>query len=174
MSLRMPRCALRSITFLYSFLIVPCAFAQYSSLPPGEDHPVLGFKLQKELGRALEALRLSAPAEARTHLDKVYRSAPGDADANFLLGVYCSQVNDRGCAKDYWEKTLALSPNHLAALLSLGDALMRESRPTEATPYLRRAVEVEPTSWRAYAFLAEAYLQLGLVDESLRVAERAL
>ena len=174
MSLRMPRCALRSITFLYSFLIVPCAFAQYSSLPPGEDHPVLGSKLQKELGKALEALRANKPADARGHLDAVYRSAPGDADANFLFGVYSSQTHDWVRAKGYWEKALSLSPNHVGALLSLSSVLMQESKPNEAAPYLHRAVEAEPTSWRAYAVLADAYLRQGLLDECIQQAERAL
>ncbi|PYU59564.1 MAG: hypothetical protein DMG55_13370 [Acidobacteria bacterium] len=148
------------------FVLAPCLFAQYSSLPPGEDHPILGFKLQKELGKALEALRANKPADARHHLDAVYRSAPGDADANFLFGVYSSQMNDWVHARNYWEKVLALYPNHLGALLSLGGALMRESKPNEAAQYLNRAVEAEPTSWRAHAVLADAYLRQGRLEES--------
>ena len=156
------------------FVLAPCLFAQYSSLPPGEDHPILGFKLQKELGKALEALRANKPADARHHLDAVYRSAPGDADANFLFGVYSSQMNDWVHARNYWEKVLALYPNHLGALLSLGGALMRESKPNEAAQYLNRAVEAEPTSWRAHAVLADAYLRQGRLEESINQAERAL
>jgi predicted Zn-dependent protease len=126
------------------------------------------------LGKALEALRANKPADARSHLDAVYRSAPGDADANFLLGVYSSQVNDWVHARSYWQKVLSLSPNHLGALLSLGGALMRESKPNDAAQYLNRAVEAEPTSWRAHAVLAEAFLRQGLLDNSIKEAERAL
>src|SRR5215467_2986575 len=174
MSFRVPRSSLRFLTRLYSFLIAHCAFAQYSSLPPGEDHPVLGSKLQKELGKALEALRANKPADARGHLDTVYRSTPGDADTNFLLGVYSSQTNDWVRAKSYWEKVLSLSPNHLGALLSLSSVLMRESKPNEAAQYLHRAVEAEPTSWRAHAALADAYLRQGMLDQSVKQAEHAL
>lgn len=174
MALRQPRCAFPVVILIGLFLFAPCVFGQYSSLPPGEDHPVLGFKLQKELGKALEALRANKPADARSHLDKVYRAAPTDADANFLFGVYCSQVDDWEQAKGYWEKALALSPHHLGALLSLGGALVRESKLNEAAQYLNRAVETEPTSWRAHAVLAEAYLRQGLLDESIHQAERAL
>jgi predicted Zn-dependent protease len=156
------------------FVLAPSLLAQYSSLPPGEDHPILGSKLQKELGKALEALRANKPADARNHLDAVYRSAPGDADANFLFGVYSSQMNDWVHARNYWEKVLALYPNHLGALLSLGGALMRESKPNEAAQYLNRAVEAEPTSWRAHAVLADAYLRQGRLEESINQAERAL
>lgn len=174
MSLREPRCAFLVAIQICLLFFAPCLFAQYSSLAPGEDHPVLGFKLQKELGKALEALRANKPADARSHLDKVYRAAPTDADANFLFGVYSSQVNDWARAKGYWEKALALSPNHLGALLSLGGALVRESKPKEAAQYLNRAVETEPTSWRAHAVLAEAYLRQAFLDESIHQAERAL
>jgi tetratricopeptide (TPR) repeat protein len=174
MFLRVPRCALPILPLLISCLIAPCAFAQYSSLPRGEDHPVLGSKLQKELGKALEALRANKPADARGHLDTVYRAAPGDADTNFLFGVYSSQTNDWVRAKSYWERVLSLSPNHVGALLSLGSVLMRESKPKEASQYLHRAVETEPTSWRAYAILADAYLRQGMLDECIKQAERAL
>jgi tetratricopeptide (TPR) repeat protein len=171
---RVPRCALYILTPLFAFLIVPCAFAQYSSLPPGEGHPVLGSRLQKELGKALEALRANKPADARGHLEAVYRFAPADADTNFLFGVYSSQTNDWVRAKSYWERVLSLSPNHFGALLSLSSVLMQESKPNEAAQYLHRAVEAEPTSWRAYAVLADAYLRQGLLDECIKQAERAL
>lgn len=174
MDLRAPHCASLILILLCFFLPAPRAFAQYSSLPPEEDHPVLGPKLQRELAKALEALRAKRPADARNHLDKVYRSAPADADANFLFGVYSSQVNDWVRAKSYWERVLALSPNHLDALISLGGAFMRESKPNEAAQYLIRAVETEPTSWRSHAVLADAYLRQGLLDESVKQAERAL
>lgn len=174
MDLRSPHRAALSLILLCFFLFAPRAFAQYSSLPPEEDHPVLGPKLQKELAKAMEALRANKPADARNHLDKVYQSAPGDADANFLFGVYSSQTNDWVRAKSYWERVLALSPAHLGALISLGGAFMRESKPNEAAQYLSRAVEAEPTSWRAHAVLADAYLRQGLLNESVEQAERAL
>src|SRR4029077_6825561 len=104
MFLRVPRFTFPVL--LLCFLLAPCLFAQYSSLPPGEDHPILGSRLQKELGKALQALRANKPADARNHLDTVYRSAAGDADANFLFGVYSSQMNDWVHARNYWEKVL--------------------------------------------------------------------
>jgi tetratricopeptide (TPR) repeat protein len=136
--------------------------------------PVLAPKFQKELGKALEALRANKPSDARKHLDTVYRVAPGDADANFLFGIYSSQMNDWGQAKIFWEKVLAYSPSHLGALLSLGDALLREDKPAEAARYFNRAVEAEPTSWRAHAALAEAFMRQGLLENSIDEAERAL
>src|SRR6266481_3816413 len=74
--------------------------------------PVLAPKAQKELGKALEALRASKFAEARAHLDAVY--------------------------------------------------------------HLKKALELEPNSWRAHALLADADLRLGSSEEAVREAERAV
>src|ERR1700694_1907599 len=157
------------------FLLSSHVFAQRSvSLQPLEGPPVLAPKLKKELGKALEALRADKPAEARSHLDAVYRFAHGDADANFLFGIYSAEMNDWAHAKSYWERVLVLAPNHLSALLSLGGALMRENNPAEAVQHLNRAVEAEPTSWRAHAVLADACLRQGLLEKSIEHAERGL
>src|SRR6267378_83699 len=131
-------------------------------------------KARKELGKALEALRTSKPGEARSHLDAVYRSAPDHPEVNYYLGVYWSQMKDWMQAKSYWTKTIDVYPKHLLALLSLGEALLREDKVNEALPYLNRAVEVEPTSWRAHAISAEAYLRQGSTEEAVGQAERAL
>ncbi len=175
MVLRVPNCPIRILILAHLLLLSFHTFAQSAvPFPPSEDPPVLGPKLQKELGKALEALRADKPAEARSHLDAVYRLAPGDADANFLFGIYSAEMNDWVHAKSYWEKVLVLAPSHLSALLSLGGALMRENKSAEAAQYLNRAVEAEPASWRAHAVLADACLRQGLLDESIEHAERAL
>jgi tetratricopeptide (TPR) repeat protein len=170
MVLRVPNCPFLILILAHLFLLSSHVFA----IPPSEDSPVLAPRLQKELGKALEALRADKPAQARSHLDAVYRFAPGDVDANFLFGIYSAEMNDWVHAKSYWERVLVLAPNHLSALLSLGEALMRENKSAEAAQYLNRAVEAEPASWRAHAVLADACLRQGLLDESIEHAERAL
>src|SRR6266478_2351142 len=136
--------------------------------------PVLAPKAQKELGKALEALRASKFAEARAHLDAVYRLAPSHPDVNFLFGVYSSLVNDWQQAKSYWEEAIAIYSQHLLAQISLSDALLRENKPADAIPHLKKALELEPNSWRAHALLADADLHLGSSEEAVREAERAV
>jgi len=53
MSLGAPRSAF-PILILYFFLLAPCVVAQYSSLPPGEDHPILGSGYRRNLERHLK------------------------------------------------------------------------------------------------------------------------
>jgi tetratricopeptide (TPR) repeat protein len=141
------------------------AVSGYNSLAP---------KTQKEMGKALEALRANKAADARSHLDAANRMAPHQAEVEYLYGVYSLQTGNAEQAKSYWMKAVESNPRHFLALLSLADALLREKRATEALPYVTRAVEAEPSSWRAHAILANTYLLLGSNDEAVKQAERAM
>jgi Tfp pilus assembly protein PilF len=71
-------------------------------------------------------------------------------------------------------KTLELNPRHLSALLAVGQDLLHDHEPAQATPYLTRAVEAAPTSWRAHALLAEACALQGQRDDAVDHAQRAI
>src|SRR6266852_2584567 len=135
---------------------------------------ILAPKAQKELGKALEALRANKPADARSHLDAAYRLAPNHPAVNYLFGVYFSQLKDLEKAKSYWTKTLEFDPKHPSALLALSEALLREKNLADAESYVKRAVEADPSSWRAHAILAEVRLQQHQAEEAVKQAERAL
>jgi tetratricopeptide (TPR) repeat protein len=135
---------------------------------------VLAPNAQKQIGKALEALRASKLREARSHLDAAYRLAPSNVDVNYIFGVYWSQANNLDQAKSYWTKALEINPMHLNTLLSLGELLSREKKTEEALPLLKRATEAEPSSWRSHALLCHALLMQGSLDEAVEQAERAL
>jgi len=172
---RVSRCPLCVLLLAHILLVSSDVLAQRSvPLRSPQDPSVLAPKQQKELGKALAALRANQPVNARTSLDAVYKSAPGNADANFLFGIYSAEMRDWVQARNYWEKVLVLDPTHLNSLLSLGQAFLRENKSAEAALYLTRAAEAQPTSWRAHAVLADACVRQGLLDESIEHAERAL
>ncbi len=131
-------------------------------------------KVQKEIGKALEALRAKKTSDARSHLEAAQKAAPASAEVEYLFGVYSSQLNDPVQAQAHWMKTLELNPKHLNALLSVSNGLLQEKKAAEATPYLTRAVESEPLSWRAHALLAEADLIQGSRDNAIKQGERAI
>lgn len=135
---------------------------------------VLQPKAQREVGKALEALRANKPNDARNHLEAARKAAPTSAEVEYLFGVYASQVNDKVQAKSCWMKTLELDPKHLSALLAVSFDLLHENKGAEAMPYLNRAVEADPSSWRAHALLAEALVLQGQRDEAVKQAERAI
>jgi len=131
-------------------------------------------KTQREVGKALEELRANKPNDARKHLEAAQKAAPSSAEIEYLFGVYSSQVNDPVQARAYWMKTLELNPKHLSALLAVGQDLLQENKSTEALPYLTRAAEAEPSSWRAHALLAEGLVLQHQNDEATKEAERAI
>jgi len=131
-------------------------------------------KTQREVGKALEELRANKPNDAHKHLEAAQKDAPKSAEIEYLFGVCSSQMHDEAQAKAYWMKTLELNPKHLSALLAVGQDLLHENKPAEAMPYLKRAVEADPSAWRAHALLAEALVLQHQNDEAIKEAERAV
>jgi tetratricopeptide (TPR) repeat protein len=153
---------------------------QVQPAPEGEDAvtdkelAALAPKAQKALSKAIESLRNNKLPDARGQLETAFRVAPNSAEVNYLYGIYSLQASDRLKAESYWKKALELHPKHFRALISLSQVLLDDKRLPEALLYLDRAVRVEPSSWRAHAIYAEAYLRHGSPDEAIEQAERAL
>ncbi len=131
-------------------------------------------KAQKDIGRALEALRANRPKDARGYLEAAQRDAPDSAEVEYLYGVYASQMNDMNLARSYWMRALQLNPSHLSALLAISQDMLHERKPAQAMTYLERAVEVEPSSWRVHMLMAQADLVQGKYDEAVKNAERSI
>jgi len=131
-------------------------------------------KAQKEMGKVVTALRDNETGKAREHLDALLRLAPNHAEANYLYGVYSQKSSNETQAKSYWSKTLEIDPTHLGALLSLSEAALKEKKNDEAFALAWRAVDADPSSWRAHALLAGACSQRNELDDTIKHAERAL
>jgi tetratricopeptide (TPR) repeat protein len=131
-------------------------------------------KVQKDVGKALEALRTNKPGDARSHLEAAQRSAPDSAEVEYLFGMYWSESNNPAQARACWMKTLELNPKHLSALIAVSQGLLQEHKAAEAMPYLNRALDAEPSSWRAHTLLAQAYLLQGMHEDAIKHAERAI
>lgn len=140
----------------------------------GSSQMLLAPKAQKELGKALEALRANKPEDAQSHLEKASRLAPNHPAVNYLYGVYFLQMKDQEKAKSYWTKTLEFNPKHISALLSMSEALLREQKVPDAESYVKKAVEADPNSWRAHAILADILLKESQFGEAVKEADRAV
>jgi tetratricopeptide (TPR) repeat protein len=158
----------------YSRIVIQMSAAADGEAGAGSAKILLVPKAQKELGKALEALRANKPADARSHLEAAYRMAPNHPAVNYLFGVYSLQMKDQEKAKSYWTKTLEFDPKHVSALLSLSEALMKEQKLPDAESYVKRAVEADPNSWRAHAILADVLLKESQASEAVKEADRAL
>jgi len=130
-------------------------------------------KAQKDIGKALDALR-NRPADARIHLQEAQRDAPNSAEVEYLYGVYASKMGDQSMAQTHWQRALELNPNHLSSLLAISQSLLQQYKGAAAAPYLTRALETEPSSWRAHMLMAQSDLFQGQRDRAIREAERAM
>jgi hypothetical protein len=135
--------------------------------------PILAPNAQKELSKGLEALRESKTEEARKHLEKLSRSAPGNPDVSYLWGMYYLQCKDMAKAKSSWEQAVQIYPRHAFALAALSQLALERGDSPAAIAYLKRAVEADPSSWRFQERLAEAYLQHQEYDQAQKHAEHA-
>ena len=148
--------------------------ASNEKMGAGSAQTLLAPKAQKELGKALEALRATKPEQARSHLEAAYRKAPNHPSVNYLYGVYFLQLKDQEKAKSYWAKALEFDPKNVSALLSLSAAFELEQKLTEAEAYVKRAVEAAPNSWRPHAILADVLLKEGFAENAVKEANHAL
>jgi len=131
-------------------------------------------KVQKDIGRALVALRANKASDARGYLEAAQRDAPNSAEVQYLYGVYASEINDMNMARSYWMRALELNPTHLSALLAVSQDLLHERQLAQAMAYLDRAVGAEPSSWRVHMLLAQGDLLQGKHDDAVKEAERAI
>jgi tetratricopeptide (TPR) repeat protein len=131
-------------------------------------------KAQKDIGRALEALRVNKASVARNYLEAAQRDAPNSAEVEYLYGVYASQMNDMNVARSHWMRALKLNASRLSTLLAVSQDLLHQRKPEEAVTYLERAVETEPSSWRVHMLLAQADLFQGKHEDAVKEAGRAM
>src|SRR5208283_3757608 len=128
---------------------------------------------QKELNKALEALRAGKPGNAKKHLEWATKGAPADPDVTYSWGLYYAETDDWAQAERYWSRTLQLYPRYPFALAGLAQLYLRKGDLPGAIDYLGQAVEVSPASWHLEERLAEAYFLNQEYDSAQTHAEHA-
>ncbi|HLX85516.1 MAG TPA: sulfatase-like hydrolase/transferase [Terriglobales bacterium] len=102
---------------------------------------------------------------AAPEFEAAVAKAPKWADAQFSLASVYARIDRVPEAMEHLDISLELNPNHYRANLLRGRLLSLLGKPSEALPNLERAASVEPESREAHLFLADAYRQLGRIDE---------
>jgi tetratricopeptide (TPR) repeat protein len=136
--------------------------------------PALSPKLQKELGKAAEALQSNNLEEAQKHVDSAYRLAPGNPEVNYIRGLLEDRKGNLAAAQASWEKTLALDPKHGLTLQALATIMARKGDYISAQGYLERALQVESNSWHAHELLSIVCFRQANFAEAVSHAERSL
>ena len=131
-------------------------------------------KEQRTILKIAQALRDNKPQRAGLEIQKLYLDNSTDSNLSYLYGEYEREMNDLTKAKYYWKAAVSQDPRNLAALLELGHTALDEGKPAEALPYLKRAAQVNPTSWHPYALIMVAHIRLKDYPLAVEAAERAL
>ena len=120
--------------------------------------PTLPPKARKETKRAVQALKSGNLKAAEKHLDEAYRTAPADANLNFLMGYLYFQKKNFALAITYLTAATSANVHDAQALTLLGRAGLEESNYPVARSALEQAVLADADNWLPHDLLAYTYL----------------
>ena len=106
--------------------------------------------------------------EAETSFKKAVATDPTAINPLLALANFYQSVDRMNDAEAMLRKALTLEPRHAAANQRLGLLLIATGRPMQAEPFIKTASEIVGTV-EAQLMLADYYLAIGKVDESLAV-----
>lgn len=115
--------------------------------------------------RTLAHARHALPAARAELLSRAVALAPRSADAEFAWGVDQLERGQLEPALASLDKARTLSET-VATDVAIGNALVELKRPAQARDAYRRALALDPGSFRAHANLATALVRLGALDNA--------
>jgi len=127
---------------------------------PVDQRSVMTPKLQKEMDRALEAIRDKKYDEARKHLLLASKMAPANPEIEYLIGMVDYAEKNLEPAAAHFEKTLNLAPNHEKALVSLARLRMDSHDYQKSVSHLETAIQNNAKNSQAHLLLAVCYIKL--------------
>lgn len=104
-------------------------------------------------------LRAQLPREAQTAAERALALQPNSADANYLRGTVAHAGGNLKAALPFYERCLAIKPEHVEALVARSGLLLDQRRPIEAArdlALLRKAAPADPRGALLAALLAES------------------
>jgi tetratricopeptide (TPR) repeat protein len=162
-------------------------FEARGSLPPSRDSDLEAYESYLKAHYSATLFNNTRRDRYFEEAEKRFRRAleldPRFADARAELGAlfYMRLYPVRGGrdellaeSRKWLEGALALDPENVLALSTLGQVEGESGRPREALELCRRAVSLAPGSAQAHAYLGERYADLGFYESALLEYERAI
>jgi tetratricopeptide (TPR) repeat protein len=113
-------------------------------------------------------------AEARTWFDKALAKNPRLGEAQASIGVLLNDEGKTSEAETYFKRALEVDPANAIANNYYAARALASRDFTGAINLARIGLVSDPDSRDAYAVLAAAYLEMGLIDAGMLVARNAL
>ena len=124
-----------------------------------------------ELGLAL--IKTGQWEAALPEMQAAVVCTPKSAQLHFYSAAVHLRLKHIPEATAEFENSLKIDPDHFLANLKYGEMLFKVGDPAGALPKLIRAAKVDPKSAEAHAFLADAYQQLGQLQNASRERAKA-
>src|SRR5258708_20074834 len=107
-------------------------------------------------------------AEAAPHFEAAVSQMTGSAIMHFYLALVYQRTSRMPEATKEFQSALRLDSNNFPANLLFGSLLVKQDKPADALPYLRKATKLHPDSIDAHGLLADAYTELGQTANARR------
>jgi len=141
--------------------------------PPNSDFP-LPPGAQKEIQRSLDDLQRGQVQSSIKHTQKALQIAPDNPYVQYVMGLTYVLRNQFKEAKPLLERSVSIDWKEPLALSALGTARYRLGDDTGAVEVLNKAVQLDPTMWKAEWTLAVAYLSQRKYADARDHAEQAM
>lgn len=135
---------------------------------------VLTPRAEKEVQNALRDLQYGRISSGEKHALKAVRISPDNPYTEYVIGLTYLLTNRVQEAKPYLEKSVSIDSTKAPALTALGTVRYRLGDSAGAAAVLSKAVQIDPTSWKAEWLLASSYLNEKKYQEALDHASKAL
>ena len=154
---------------------VSLAPAVAGSAPPVYSHtPLLKPEVQKDLNKAVAALKASNVDSAQKVMRPVLRAAPNHPDVLYMMGLLAEKKGNAQEAQSFWNKAISFDPNHEVSVYALGQSYLRDGNYQKAGELGTKALELQPNSWKAHFLLASVAFRQDHYGEAVSHGERAL
>ena len=145
------------------------------SAPPVYVHtPLLQPDVQKDLNKAVAALKVNNLELAQKLMKPVFRVAANHPDVLYVMGMLADKRANTAEAQSYWEKAVSVDPKHEVSVYALGQSYMREGNYAKASELGQRVLDLDPNSWKAHSLLASVAFRQDHYGEAVSHGERAL
>src|SRR5436305_1271992 len=132
--------------------------------------PVTTPALIEAMRRISELLQTGSYRAAHDELEPIVAANPAFVEALRLLAGAKQALGDPAAAEELLRRALALDPNWMPTLTTLGELLLGNGRGSEAEPLLQRAAAGAPPYPRAALLLARYYNDTGRPGAALEQA----
>ena len=130
-------------------------------------------RVHSEIGEALMQVSTaeSALSNAEAEVSEALETDGENAGIEDQLGLIAALRSQFDEAYEHYKRAVTLNPEDTDAQLGIAKVLMEMHRPSEAIPYLRSVIKVDPMNTEVWYHLALACRDVGLIDESKKEME---